>query len=103
MHDVLTPFKQNPSQKFLKNLNNFEKSQKFSKTPKVWSKDMKCMINEWESIIPDKDDDLETEDWVRKRFGVNERGGWEGGRLESIDRDREKWSWDLADRLNKSS
>ena len=32
MHDVLKPFKQNPSQKFHKNLNNFEKSQKFSKT-----------------------------------------------------------------------
>ena len=34
MHDVLKPFKHNPSQKFHKNLNNFEKSQKFSKNPK---------------------------------------------------------------------
>jgi len=39
-------FKRNPSQNFRKNLNNFEKSQKFSKTLKVRSKDMKCMINE---------------------------------------------------------
>ena len=30
MHDVLKPFKQNPSQKFHKDLNNFEKFQKFS-------------------------------------------------------------------------
>ena len=35
MHDVLNLFKQSPSQKFHKNLNNFEKSQKFSQTPKV--------------------------------------------------------------------
>ena len=34
----------NPSRKFCKNLNNFEKSQKFSKTPNFRSKDMKCMI-----------------------------------------------------------
>ena len=46
MHDDLKSFKQNPSQKFCKNLKNFEKSQKVSKTPKDRSKDMKCMINE---------------------------------------------------------
>ena len=73
MNEHLGSFKQNPSQNFSKNLNNFEKSQKISKTPKVRSKDMKCMINEWESIIPDEVNDLETEDWVGKRFEVIER------------------------------
>ena len=44
MHEVLNSFKQHPSQKFHKNFINFEKSQKFSKIPKVRSKGMKCMI-----------------------------------------------------------
>ena len=35
MHNDVKPFKQNPSHKFCKNLINFEKPQKFSKTPKV--------------------------------------------------------------------
>ena len=38
MHEQLGSFKQNPSQKFCKNLINFEKSQKFSKTPKLGQK-----------------------------------------------------------------
>ena len=38
MHDVLNSFKQNPSHKYCKNLINFEKPQKFSKTPKVRKK-----------------------------------------------------------------
>ena len=44
MHDDLNSFKQNPSQKFHKYFINFEKPQKFSKTPKVRSECMKCMI-----------------------------------------------------------
>ena len=44
MHDDLYSFKQNSSQKFHKNFINFEKSQKISKTPKVRSECMKCMI-----------------------------------------------------------
>ena len=66
MHEHLGSFKQNPSQNFSKYLNNFEKSQKISKSPKVRSKDMKCMINKWESIIPDEENDLETKDWWGK-------------------------------------
>ena len=73
MQDDLKLFEQKPIRKFHKKLNNFEKSQKSSKTPKVRTKDMKCMINEWESIIPDEENDLETEDWVGKKFGVIER------------------------------
>ena len=44
MHELLRSFEQNPFQKFCKNLINFEKSQHLSKTPKVKSKEMKCMI-----------------------------------------------------------
>ena len=43
MHDDLNSFKQNPSQKFHENFINFEKSQKFSKTPKPKFQSMKCM------------------------------------------------------------
>ena len=44
MHEHLRSFKQNPNQKFCKNFINFEKPQKFSKSPKVRSEYMKCMI-----------------------------------------------------------
>ena len=44
MHELFRSFEQNPTQKFCKNLINFEKSQNLSKTPKVRSKEMKCMI-----------------------------------------------------------
>ena len=44
MHELLRSFEQNPSQKFCKNLINFEKSQNLSKPPKVRSKEIKCMI-----------------------------------------------------------
>ena len=38
MHEVLNSLKQHPPQKFHKNFINFEKPQKFPKSPKVWSK-----------------------------------------------------------------
>ena len=51
MHDNLKPFKKKkkPTQRFCEKLINFEKPQKFSKTPKVRSENMKCMI-EWVKI-----------------------------------------------------
>ena len=67
------PLNTNPSQKFCKNLNKFEKSQKFSKTPKFRSKDMKCMIKGWKRIVLEREADLETEDWVGKWIWVKER------------------------------
>ena len=36
MHDDLEPFSQSPSQKFCKNLFDFEKPQNFSTNPKNW-------------------------------------------------------------------
>ena len=79
MHDDLKWFKQKPIPKILQKPQQFfKKSQKYSKPPKVRSKDMKCMINEWENIIPEKKNDLEAEDLLGMRFGVRERwlGRW---------------------------
>ena len=55
IHEYLRSFKQNPSQNFHKNFINFEKPQKFSKTPKVRSKEMKCMINVRRNIILERE------------------------------------------------
>ena len=53
MHDNLKPFKKkkkkNQPKDFVKNLSILKKPQKFSKTPKVRSENMKCMI-EWVKI-----------------------------------------------------
>ena len=78
MHENWRSFKQNPTQKFCKNLINFEKPQNFSKTPKVRLKKMKCVINERRKIILEEENTLKAEDWVRKRFRVRERclGRW---------------------------
>ena len=78
MHEHLGSFKQNPSQKFCKNLFIFEKPQKFSnkkkkKTLKLGQKEMKCMIHEWIRVIPKEENALEAEDHLGKRFGVREK------------------------------
>ena len=44
MHDDLEPFSQSPSQKFCKNLFDFEKPQIFQQIQKIGSECMKCMI-----------------------------------------------------------
>ena len=46
MHEILTYLSENPSQNFQQQLINFEKPQKFSKTPKPRFQNMKCMNNE---------------------------------------------------------
>ena len=47
MHEHLRSIKQNPTQKFCKNLINFEKKNpKFKKTQKPRFKNMKCMKKE---------------------------------------------------------
>ena len=58
MHEHLGSLKQNPSQKFCKNLFKFEKPQIFQQTPKVRSQKMKCMINEWIRDIPKEENAL---------------------------------------------
>ena len=70
---ILNHLNKNPSQKFCKSHIKLEKPQIFQQTPKVRSQKMKCMIKEWERIIPEKGSDLETEERVGKRFGVRER------------------------------
>ena len=46
MHAILNLFKWKPIPKFQQQLINFEKPQKFSKTPKPRFQNMKCMNNE---------------------------------------------------------
>ena len=46
MHEHLTSYKQNPTQKFHKILKDFQKPQKFQENPKPKSKCMKCMKKE---------------------------------------------------------
>ena len=92
MHEVLNSFKQHPSQKFHKDLINFEKPQKFSKIPKVRSKGMKCMIK-WG--IKDLTSE-EEQDQGLKTLGnevCNEReefGRWKGWKQSR--EIQEKWS-----------
>ena len=43
MYEVLNTFKWKPNPKFQWNLINFEKPQKFPKTPNPWFQNMKCM------------------------------------------------------------
>ena len=86
MHEHIGSFKQNPTQKFCKNLINFEKPQRFSKTPKVRSKEMKCMINERMKIILEGENTLEAEDQVRKMKRLSEK--CLGKRKESFCREK---------------
>ena len=73
---------------FAKTSTILKKSQKFSKTSKVRSKDMKCMINERENIILEKKNDLKAEDLLGMRFRVKER--WLGRRGDVFCRERSR-------------
>ena len=46
MHEHITSYKQNPTQKFHKILKDFQKPQKLQENPKPRSKCVKCMKNE---------------------------------------------------------
>ena len=70
MHKHLRSFKQNLTQKFCKNLINFEKFQNLSKDPKVRSKGWNAWLNVRKKIIPKEEITLEAEDWVE--FWVRE-------------------------------
>ena len=58
---------QHPTQELHKNFINFEKPQSLSKIPKVWSKDMKCMIKRKKESYQMKNKDLKTKKEVRKK------------------------------------
>ena len=66
MHDILKSFEQKPTPHFNKNSKVLKKSQTISKTLKVRSKIMKCMIKKEKVSHQMKNKDLETEDEVRK-------------------------------------
>ena len=57
MHDDLKSFKQNPSQKFCKNLTNFEKPQNFQKPQKLGQETWNAWWNEWKRSYQMKEDD----------------------------------------------
>jgi len=52
MYDILKTFKCKPNPKFEEKLINFEKPQKFQKTPKLRFQNMKCMKKEGKMNIP---------------------------------------------------
>ena len=96
MHELLTSFEQNSSQKLHKNLNNFEKQQNLSKTPKFRSKGWNAWLNARKEIILEEGITLEAEDWVRKRFWEREvsLGRWEVRKYrERSVRNEEKSHW----------
>ena len=71
MHDDLNLFKQNPSQKFCKNLTNFEKPQKFSRKPKYLGL-MHEMHEEWRI----KDPYQRRKAWSRPKSKWGRWRGW---------------------------
>ena len=55
MHEVLNSLKQHPTQNFYKISSVLKNPQKFFKNQNLGQKRKKCMINEWEWIIPDEE------------------------------------------------
>ena len=88
MHDFLKPFTLSPSQKFHKNLNNFEESQKFSKTPKFRSKDTKCMIKRGIKDLTSEEEQDQGRKNLGMKFGVREKSL--GGEKAERNRERSK-------------
>ena len=87
MHDVLKPFTQSPSQKFHKNLINFEESQKFSKTLKFRSKDMKCMIKRGIKDLNSEEEQDQGRKLLGMKFGMREKS-LGGEKAKTTKRDR---------------
>ena len=54
MHDDLEPFSQSPSQKFCKNLFDFEKLQFFNKSQNLGQNGWNVWLKAWKEIIPVK-------------------------------------------------
>ena len=82
MHEVLNSLKQHPTQIFLQKLINFEKPPKFFKHQNLGKKRMKCIINEWERIIPNEEHLIQAKDQVRnvgglRSFGVREERNYQ--------------------------
>ena len=71
MHDDLRSNIQNPSQNFYTNSLILKKPQKLFKTQNLGQKRVKCMINEWERIIPDEEHLIYAEDQVRNVKGLS--------------------------------
>ena len=101
MYEFLNPFKQSPSQKFHRNLNNFEYPKDFQKPQKLGKKCMKCMIRWWKEDHTCEKCKIKTKEGVGKRFEESERclGRWE------VRNDRErvrKWRRNRTDPLYRN-
>ena len=88
MHDVLRSKIQNPSQKFCKNLFDFEKPQIFQPIPKSRLECMKCMIKGLKRDHTCEICNEKTKEWVRKMKRLSEKSL--GVREKSVYRERSK-------------
>ena len=88
MHDDLEPFSQSPSQKFCKNLFDFEKPQNFSTNPKNWVRmhEMYDKRLEKRSYLWNMNE--KTKEWVGKMKRLSEKSL--GVREKSVYRERLK-------------
>ena len=73
MHDDLEPFSQSPSQKFCKNLFDFEKPQIFQQIQKIGSECMKCMIKGLKRDHTYEICNEKTKEWVGKMKRLSEK------------------------------
>ena len=88
MHDDLEPFSQSPSQKFCKNLFDFEKPQNFQQIPKARSECMKYMIKGFKRDHTCEICNEMTKEWVGKMKRLSEKSL--GVREKSVYRERLK-------------
>ena len=89
MHEVFKIKSSKPNPKFQQKLINFEKSQKFSKTPKPRFQNMKCM--KWKRLEAYQVKKIlrKLEETLRKRFW-SEMREFGRGRVRAIEREIDK-------------
>ena len=80
MHEIFKIKSSNPSQKFCKNLFDFENPKNFQKSQKLRLKSMKCMKMRDLDTYQVKETWLGLKNSLRNRFKVRERGfgRWKG-------------------------
>ena len=86
MYENLNTFKWKPNPKFQWNLINFEKSQKFPKTPNPSFENMKCMNEKGLEAYPVKKNLKNLVKSLRTKIGVRLECFWERNREVSRER-----------------
>ena len=89
MYEVLNTFKWKPNPKFQWNLINFEKPQKFSKTPNPRFQNMKCMNEKGLEAYQVKKNLKNLVKSLRTKIGVRLECFWERNREVSRERSME--------------